>query len=256
MASQHEYATTDVLGVDVSAMTMAETIELLGAWREQRRSAYVTVTNVHTIMECQQDDELLRIHREADLVTADGMPLVWLHWLGGLRNAERVYGPDLMLAVCQASRDAGWRHYFYGGGPGVADELAVRLQRKFPWLCVAGTHCPPFRELTPEEDDAVCQVINDSGADFVWVGLGAPKQERWMAEHHKRLPNKVLISVGAAFDFHAGQKAQAPRWMQRSGLEWLFRLATEPRRLGGRYLRTNPRFIWRLARNKLQNLRR
>lgn len=244
--------TTEVLGVDVSAMTVEQTVALFKTWREQERSAYVTVTGVHGVMECQRDEALRRIHNEADLVTADGMPLVWLHWLAGRRGAARVYGPDLMLEVCRASVTNGWRHYLYGGAAGVPQSLRASLEERFPGIAVVGTHSPPFRALTKEEDEAECAAINDSGADFVWVGMSTPKQERWMAAHRERLPNKVLIGVGAAFDFHTGRKRQAPRWMQRSGLEWLFRLATEPRRLGGRYLRNNPEFLLRLAVDKLR----
>ncbi len=249
-------ATTDVLGVEVSAMTLASTLELFASWIDDQRGAYVTVTGVHGIMECQRDAELRHIHNDADLVTSDGMPLVWLHWLDGKGEAERVYGPDLMLEVCRVSRERTWRHYFYGGAEGVADTLRDALVSKFPGLEVVGTHCPPFRPLTEEEDDAVCRDILESGAHFVWVGLSTPKQERFMAAHRERLPGVVLVGVGAAFDFHAGLKRQAPKWMQRSGLEWLFRLGTEPRRLAGRYLRNNPEFVWLLLQDKLRQRRR
>jgi N-acetylglucosaminyldiphosphoundecaprenol N-acetyl-beta-D-mannosaminyltransferase len=197
-------------------------------------------------MESVRDATLRRIHAEAAMVTPDGMPLVWLARRAGYR-ADRVYGPDLMLAVCEASQHTGWRHFFYGGNEGVADLLVARLQARFPGLQVAGTYCPPFRPLSDDESDAVVEQISAASADIVWVGLSTPKQERWMAQHVSRLHGCVLIGVGAAFDFHAGLKKQAPRWIQRSGLEWLFRLATEPRRLWRRYLRNNPEFIWRVA---------
>jgi N-acetylglucosaminyldiphosphoundecaprenol N-acetyl-beta-D-mannosaminyltransferase len=174
------------------------------------------------------------------------MPLVWLGRAAVGPHVDRVYGPDLMLACCERSRALGYRHYFYGGAPGVADKLAARLSARFPGLVVCGTFSPPFGKLSPEEDEAIVRRINEAHADIVWVGLSTPKQERWMDQHRDRLDAPVLIGVGAAFDFHAGLKRQAPRWIQRSGLEWLFRLLTEPRRLWRRYLRNNPEFAWRL----------
>jgi len=182
-------------------------------------------------MECQRDPELRRIYNASGMTTPDGMPLVWLSRLHGYHHVDRVYGPDLMLALCERSVKRGYRHFFYGGAEGVPEHLAARLQSRFPGLIVAGTYSPPFRPLRPEEDEQIVQLINETSPDIVWVGLGSPKQERWMAEHIDRLTAPVLIGVGAAFDFHTGRKPQAPRWMQRSGLEWLFRLLTEPRRL-------------------------
>ena len=155
----------------------------------------------------------------------------------------RVYGPDLVLATCQRSLTTGYRHFFYGGNDGVADLLAKRLTQKFPGLVVTGTYTPPFRPLTPEEDAEVVARINAASPEIVWVGLSTPKQEYWMAEHVGRINAPVMIGVGAAFDFHAGLKKQAPVWMRHSGLEWLFRLASEPRRLWKRYLVNNPAFI-------------
>jgi N-acetylglucosaminyldiphosphoundecaprenol N-acetyl-beta-D-mannosaminyltransferase len=213
-------------------------------WISKREPHYVCVSNVHGVMESQQDQELKRIHNAAGLVTPDGMPLVWLSRLMGFRHVERVYGPDLMLAVCERSTKQGYRHFFYGGAPGVAEKLAVELQSRFPGLQVAGTYSPPFRPLTPEEDQRVVGHINSAQSDIIWVGIGAPKQEHWMGEHVGRLCAPVLIGVGAAFDFHAGLKKQAPKWMQKSGLEWSFRLMTEPRRLWHRYLVNNPFFLW------------
>jgi N-acetylglucosaminyldiphosphoundecaprenol N-acetyl-beta-D-mannosaminyltransferase len=195
-------------------------------------------------MESQRDAELRAIHNAAGMVTPDGMPLVWISRATGFHHVERVYGPDLMLACCEVSQTAGYRHYFYGGAPGVPERLAERLQSRFAGLKVVGSYSPPFRALTPVEDASVVDQINRAGPDIVWVGLSTPKQERWMSEHRGRLHAPVLIGVGAAFDFHAGLKQQAPGWMQRSGLEWLYRLCQEPRRLWRRYLRNNPLFVW------------
>jgi N-acetylglucosaminyldiphosphoundecaprenol N-acetyl-beta-D-mannosaminyltransferase len=171
------------------------------------------------------------------------MPLVWLSWLRGYRAAARVYGPDLMLALCERSQTTGHRHFFYGGAPGIVDRLATRLQQKYPGLHVAGTHAPPFRPVGTVEDPRVREAINATRPDIVWVGLGTPKQDHWVADHRPLLDAPVLIAIGAAFDFHAGVLRQAPRWMQRSGLEWCFRLGQEPKRLAYRYLVLNPLFI-------------
>jgi N-acetylglucosaminyldiphosphoundecaprenol N-acetyl-beta-D-mannosaminyltransferase len=236
----------NVLGVGVSAVTMAQAVDVIQGWITAEDHKYVCVTGVHGVIESQDDPSLRDIHNCAGLVTPDGMPLVWLGRLNGYRHIERVYGPDLMLACCAASVSKGYRHFLYGGAPGVPERLAARLQQRFPGLMVAGTWSPPFGTPTPGEERAMIERINAANPDIVWVGLSTPKQERWMATHVGRLCASVLIGVGAAFDFHAGLKRQAPRWMQRSGLEWLFRLGTEPRRLWRRYLLNNPRFVWRI----------
>lgn len=236
----------NVLGVGISAITMADALAQIDGWIATGANRYVCVTGVHGVMESQRDPALRDIHNRAGLVAPDGMPLVWLSWLNGHRYVERVYGPDLMLACCRASVSRGYRHYFFGGAEGVPERLAARLAERFAGLRVAGTSSPPFRELSAAEEQAMIDRITVAHPDIVWVGLSTPKQERWMARYVGRLPVPVLIGVGAAFDFHAGLKRQAPRWMQRSGLEWLFRLANEPRRLGRRYLINNPLFVWRL----------
>jgi N-acetylglucosaminyldiphosphoundecaprenol N-acetyl-beta-D-mannosaminyltransferase len=194
-------------------------------------------------MESQRDEALQRIHNAAGLVTPDGMPLVWLSHLKGFPHVERVYGPDLMLSLCEHSIERKYRHFFYGGAQGVPEQLAANLKKTFPGLSVAGAFSPPFRPLTPKEDAQIVQMITRVNPDIVWIGLSTPKQERWMAAHVGKLAGPVLIGVGAAFDFHTGRKKQAPRWMQRSGLEWFFRLMSEPRRLWKRYLINNPAFV-------------
>jgi N-acetylglucosaminyldiphosphoundecaprenol N-acetyl-beta-D-mannosaminyltransferase len=236
----------NILGVGVSAINMDMALSTIENWIARREPHYICVTGVHGVMESQRDEELRRIHNTAGLVTPDGMPLVWLSHLMGFRYVERVYGPDLMLAMCERSTERGYRHFFYGGASGVAEKLVVRLRCRFPELRVAGIDSPPFRPLTLEEDRPIVARINEVRPDIIWVGLSTPKQERWMAAHVGRLSAPVLVGVGAAFDFHAGIKKQAPRWMQRNGLEWLFRLAAEPRRLGRRYLINNPWFLWRI----------
>jgi len=231
----------------VSVLTLDRARDLILACRGQLRRGYVCVTGVHGIMEAQDDEALKRIYNEAWLSTPDGMPLVWL----GPPGVERVYGPDLMLAVCDAGRTVGLTHYFYGGPPGLAEELRSRLTARFPGLQVVGTYSPPFRPLDAGELATLQADVTRTRPDVMWVGLGAPKQERFMARHAASLDAGVLIGVGAAFDFHAGRTPQAPRWMQRSGLEWFFRLCSEPRRLAPRYFRHNPRFVFHVALQRL-----
>jgi N-acetylglucosaminyldiphosphoundecaprenol N-acetyl-beta-D-mannosaminyltransferase len=242
----------DVLGVEVSAIDMAQALAVIDDWIATGARQYVCVTGVHGVMESRRDPALRQIHNQAGLVTPDGMPLVWLARRAGFAHVTRVYGPDLMLACCEASVARGYRHFFYGGAPGVADRLRERLTARFPGLQAVGTYSPPFRTEKTSEDAAVLDRINAAAPDIVWVGLSTPKQELWMDLHRCRLSAPVLIGVGAAFDFHAGIKRQAPRWMQRSGLEWLFRLTQEPRRLWRRYSYNNTRFLLDLILHRLR----
>jgi N-acetylglucosaminyldiphosphoundecaprenol N-acetyl-beta-D-mannosaminyltransferase len=237
----------NILGIGVSAIDSAKALDAITGWIARGEANYVCVTGVHGLMESQRDASLRRIHNRAGLVTPDGMPLVWLSRLKGYQGVKRVYGPDLMLECCALSVGKGYRHFLYGGQEGVPELLAQRLRHRFPGLVITGWHSPPFRTLSSEEDEAIVRRINDAGADIVWVGLSTPKQERWMSEHLGRLQAPVMIGVGAAFDFHAGLKRQAPRWMRQSGLEWLFRLMMEPRRLWRRYLINNPLFMGHLV---------
>lgn len=240
----------DILGVGVSAIDMAMAVDEIGNWVASSERHYVCVTGVHGIMESQRDPDLKAIHNASGLTTPDGMPLVWLGRRAGAGWMRRVYGPDLMLAVCEQAAAMGWTSYFYGGKDGVADLLAQRLTAKFPSLLVVGTYAPPFRPLTAEEDEQIVQTINAAAPDLVWVGLSTPKQERWMAVHRDRLAAPALLGVGAAFDIHAGQLRQAPPWIQRNGLEWFYRLYREPRRLWRRYVSVIPRFLIAIARRR------
>ena len=242
---------TDILGLRVAAVDLSSSCRLVEGWVNRREHTYVCVTNVHGVMESQRNPHLLKAQNSAGMVVPDGMPLVWLSRIRGQRSVGRVYGPDLMLELCRRSAGKGYRHFFYGGSDGVAERLASRLMERFPHLRIVGTHCPPFRPLTAAETAQVRVKINRSRADFVWVGLGCPKQELWMADHRDHLDAPVLIGVGAAFDFHSGLKKQAPNWMQQAGLEWLFRLCSEPRRLAGRYLKNNPLFVLQILRQSL-----
>jgi N-acetylglucosaminyldiphosphoundecaprenol N-acetyl-beta-D-mannosaminyltransferase len=233
----------DILGVAVSAINLDDAIETINRWISERSRNYVCVTGVHGAMESRRDERLRRIHNEAGMVTPDGMPLVWFLRLLGKSRVERVYGPDLMRRLTVVSEQRGYRQFYYGGADGVADRLKQVLISGHPRLEVAGTLCPAFRELTPEEDRAVVRAINVARPHIVWVGLSTPKQEFWMASHLGRIEAPVMIGVGAAFDFLAGAKRQAPVWMQRNGLEWLFRLCSEPRRLWRRYAYIVPGFV-------------
>ena len=232
----------NVLGIGVSALTLAQARDLVLGVRGTVRHGYVCLCTAHGLTEARADPALQKIFNASWLNTPDGMPLVWL----GPRGVGRVYGPDLMLAVCDAGRAVGLTHYFYGGTPGVAEELKVKLCARFPGLAVVGTITPPFRSLNDDETSALRADVARVRPDVIWVGLSTPKQERFMGAHWSTLEAGVLIGVGAAFDFHSGRVRQAPRWIQRSGFEWLFRLGTEPRRLGLRYLKTNPLFVLRV----------
>jgi len=232
----------DILGVGVSSINMDDAVATIECWIGERSCNYVCITGVHGVMESRRDERLRRIHNEAGMVTPDGMPLVWFLRLLGKRRADRVYGPDLMRKITAVSARRGYRQFYYGGAEGVASKLKRALVQEYPNLEIAGTLCPPFRELTPGEDQAVVDAINAVRPHIVWVGLSTPKQELWMANHLRRIEAPVMVGVGAAFDFLAGTKRQAPRWMQRNGLEWSFRLCSEPRRLWRRYAYIVPAF--------------
>lgn len=239
-----------ILGMRVDATHSARAVEAILEMAETG-GGVTCVATVHMVMEAHDDPAFRRLVNSADLVTSDGMPLVWMLRAHGLREAERVYGPDLMPEVCAAAAARGFPIGLYGASADVLDALAQRLAEHFPGLRVAFAMSPPYRALTPEEDAQVVEAIRESGARILFVGLGCPKQERWMAAHRERL-DCAMVGVGAAFDFLAGRKRQAPRMLQRAGLEWLFRLASEPRRLWRRYAIHNPRFVWLAGRETLR----
>lgn len=232
-----------ILGIDVSVVDLDRATSVIEGWIRSRTANYVCITGAHGVIESRSDSRLRAVHNAAGMVTPDGMPLVFMAKRLGYSEIGRVYGPDLMRRLTALSATKGYRQFYYGGGPGLADRLSAALRRRFPRLVVAGTLTPPFRQLTDAEDDAIVAKINAAAPDIVWVGLSTPKQEFWMASHVDRIPGAVLIGVGAAFDFLAGTKSQAPLWMQHAGLEWLYRLASEPRRLWRRYARIVPMFI-------------
>jgi N-acetylglucosaminyldiphosphoundecaprenol N-acetyl-beta-D-mannosaminyltransferase len=241
-----ESCPVNVLGVAISPVNMETALQNIAEAMEQKGKGYVCLTGVHGVSEAQSDPEFRRILNRAFLCTPDGMPLVWVGRLQGRKEMDRVYGPDLMLAVMERSEKTGWRHFFYGGANGTAEKLGEKLRERYPKLQVAGTYEPPFRPLNEEEQADLVKAVGAARADMMWVGLSTPKQERFMAEYLGRLDVRLMFGVGAAFDFHAGKVRQAPRWMQRSGLEWFYRLCSEPRRLWKRYLKNNPLFVMRL----------
>jgi N-acetylglucosaminyldiphosphoundecaprenol N-acetyl-beta-D-mannosaminyltransferase len=237
----------NVLGVGVSVLNLPTALDAIAGAVKNRRKGYICVTGVHGVMEAQDDPDFRAILNNAFLCTPDGMPMVWAGKMNGHPEMDRVYGPDLMLEVCAWSEKSGCRHFFYGGAEGVAELLAGKLKAKFPGLIVAGTFTPPFRALNPAEEEKLQAHIRDLQPDILWVGLSTPKQEKFMAEYLPKLDATLMLGVGAAFDFHSGRVRQAPRWMQRSGLEWFYRLCCEPRRLAKRYLRNNPLFVLKFS---------
>ncbi len=246
----------NVLGVGVSVVDMGAAVRTIQEWIDRGIPHYVCVTSVHGVMASQASPELRHIHNQAGMVTPDGMPLAWLLRLAGHARSSRVCGPELMPAVFAASQARGDRHYLYGATEQTLAKLRAGLLAQAPAAQIVGSYAPPFRPLTPAEDVEITARINDAAPDVVWVGLSTPKQERWMAEHRARLSAPVLIGVGAAFDVHAGLSRRAPRLMQRLGLEWLYRVAKEPRRLWWRYFWNNPRFLALLALQKTGLYRR
>ena len=242
----------NVLGVGIGQLNMGLALAAIRDWVSSSARVYVCVCPVHSVMECRRSEELRAVFNAAGMVTPDGMPLVWAARLQRVAGVERVYGPDLVLAQLADSLAAGHRHYFYGGREGVAERFAAAMSRRFPGLRVAGWDTPPFGPLDEICTPDAAARINAAGPDIVWVGMSSPRQDLWMARMRELLDAPVLIAVGAAYDFHTGSVRQAPRWMQRSGLEWLFRLLSEPRRLWRRYVYDNPRFLWEFG---LQMLR-
>ncbi|GHC66287.1 hypothetical protein GCM10007100_37590 [Roseibacillus persicicus] len=247
---------SNVLGVGISAINLDEAIQTVidGALDKAGGGKYVTVTGVHGVMESQRDPYLKEVHNSSFLSTPDGMPMVWVGRWNGFAQISRVYGPDLMLGVVEKSAGQGMKHFFFGGKEGIAQELSSRLQSWYPDMKAVGALTPPFRELNEDELSDFVAELNKTRPHFLWVGLSTPKQEKFMFELLKRYPSLstdwphrlVMLGVGAAFDFHTGHLAQAPRWMQKSGLEWFFRLLMEPRRLFRRYSINNSTFVWRI----------
>jgi N-acetylglucosaminyldiphosphoundecaprenol N-acetyl-beta-D-mannosaminyltransferase len=241
----HEYA--DVLGVKVSAIDLARAVELADRWIAASGPGYICLTGVHGVMAAQSDGQLRDILNDALINAPDGMPMTWMGRLQGLREMDRVFGPDFMIEMCRLSVERGYRHFLYGGEPGVANQLRKTLQNRFAGLRIVGTYTPPFRSLTCKEERALIAQVRQSRPDILWVGLSTPKQERFMAQYVNRLEVPLLAGVGAAFDYHTGRIRDCSDWIKRSGLQWLHRLMQDPQRLWRRYLRNNPAFLWHVA---------
>jgi len=235
---------TTVLTALVDAISWEQAIGRIQDWASRRESRYVCISNVHSVVTTGQDADFGNVIQSADMVTPDGAPVAWMLRKLGFENQERINGPDLMWKYCEQAATRGESIYLYGGLPATLDVLQQRLTSAFPGLNIAGAWSPPFRDLTVEEDAEAVARINSSGAGTVWVSLGCPKQEKWMAAKRGKV-QAVMIGVGAAFDFHAGTTSRAPVWMQNSGLEWLHRLLSDPQRLWKRYLITNSIFIYK-----------
>ena len=244
--------TAQVLGVPIDALDWGLAIARIRKWARNRDSRYVCICNVHSVVTATQNARFGDVVRQADMATPDGAPVAWMLRRAGFLGQQRINGPDLMWKYCAQAASTGESIYLYGGADHTLSILRQKLIEAYPALNITGAYSPPFRALTPEEDAADVERINTSGAGTVWVSLGCPKQELWMAAHRGRV-NAVMIGVGAAFDYYAGTIQRAPLWMQNVGLEWLHRLVSEPRRLWRRYLVTNTLFIVGAARQLLNN---
>lgn len=238
---------TNILGVGMSVINMDDAIRLSDSLIRSSGQGYVCVTDVHGIIEAKSDAAFRSILNGSFMTTPDGMPLVWVGRMQGHGEMRRVYGPDYLLEMCRHSVPRGYRHFLYGGKPGVAEDLAAELTRRFPGLQVVGTFTPPFRTLNSTEEAELVALVAETEPDVFWVGLGSPKQERFMAQYFGKLDAKLMVGVGAAFDIHTGGVKEAPRWLKSLGLQWLHRLIQEPRRLWRRYLTCVPIFIWNIG---------
>jgi N-acetylglucosaminyldiphosphoundecaprenol N-acetyl-beta-D-mannosaminyltransferase len=248
--------TVEVLGVRLALTDYERALDWIEGTVAARERGYVCVCNVHAVMAAAEDAELRQAISASAVNVPDGQPLVWAMNALGHSIEDRVYGPELMARACARSAGNGTRFYLYGGrNQGALVQLALNLRQRYPGVRIVGGYSPPHRPLTDRERAGVVQEINSSRADVVWVGIGVPKQEKWMAQMRPRLEAPVLIGVGAAFDFHAGLVPQAPVWIQESGLEWAYRLVHEPRRLWRRYSRYNPRFVGAFGRQLLRHRR-
>jgi N-acetylglucosaminyldiphosphoundecaprenol N-acetyl-beta-D-mannosaminyltransferase len=249
MKASADMPTFNVLGLGIAATSPEEVATHLEWFIRSGRRGFITLTGVHGVMESRDKPLVKTAHERAYIRLPDGMPLVVAGHLKGFRYTRRCFGPDMMLTLMERSLKTGWKHFFYGGRPGVAEELRERMVEKFPGVRIVGTFCPPFRELREDEIDDFKEQIRQSGPDIVWVGLSTPKQELWMADFIDRIDVALMIGVGAAFDYNAGHLARAPGWMQACCLEWLYRLCLEPKRLWKRYLMNNPRFLFYMLKN-------
>lgn len=252
-----EIATREILGIPMAMTDYDGAVEVMDAMVDRRERGWICAAAVHSVMVAQDDPGMREALTGATLTVPDGMPVVWAANLLGEDLPNRVYGPELMHRYCARSAERGLRVWLYGGrDQGALVQLALTLRREHPGIKIVGGYSPPFRTLSAAEDDTIAEQINRDRPDVIWVGIGVPKQEKWMVRMRSRVEAPVMCAVGAAFDFHAGRVSQAPRWMQERGLEWTYRIAQEPRRLLPRYLYTNPRFLYGVGRQYLRGLRK
>ena len=241
--------TISLLGINVSRVNPVLAIDQIIEWVKHKQRTYVCVAPVSTLVDARRDPRYLEVVNAAGMVTPDGMPVVWLARWKGCKEVTRTYGPDLLLELCNHGQDLGLRHFFYGGTEDTLEKLKAQLLSRYPRMLIVGSYSPVFRSHVGQEEHGVIERINSASADILWVGLGSPKQDFWMYLHRPLLNASVIIGAGAAFDFCSGVKPQAPRWMQGSGLEWFFRLCSEPRRLWKRYLIGNSLFLFYLIKD-------
>lgn len=237
-----------ILGISISVLDMEKAVNLIATWAEEGLNKTIFFRDVHSLMLAFDNQELRKINNSADIIAPDGMPLVWISRSRGF-DVSRVCGPDLLPNLCERTSNTSKSHFFYGGRPGVAIELARNLKNQFPSLKIAGTLCPPMRDIDTDfkvdsEIMKELEIIQNSGATYIWVGISSPKQEIYISKISSLFQDKIFLAVGAAFDFHSGEIKRAPRWMQKNGLEWLFRLINDPFRLWKRYFIIVPRFLF------------
>lgn len=234
----------DLLSIPICPLNLQQGLQRIRGLAAEGQKGYIIFRDVHGVIRCQDDPEFLRIHREATMVCPDGMPLVWIGKQRGFKQIGRVYGPDIMRDLMCSTQDGSATHFLYGGKEGVADALKIFLESQYPGVRILGTYCPPFGPLTAEHETDLHDTISNLKPDFFWVGLSTPKQEFFMHEYLPKLDTKIMLGVGAAFDYLSGAVKEPPVWIQRSGFQWLYRICSEPRRLFLRYLKTIPRFLW------------
>ncbi|SDS27854.1 N-acetylglucosaminyldiphosphoundecaprenol N-acetyl-beta-D-mannosaminyltransferase [Paenibacillaceae bacterium GAS479] len=252
MRNYSRYKFGKIIDTHITALSFDETVAELEQWVEKKEKQYVCICNTHSLVTASNDGYFQEVLNHAGICTPDGMPLVWGLRAYGYSQQNRVDGPNLMLRMCQLSEQKKYGIFLYGGSEQTLNELKEQLHRLYPSVNIVGAYSPPFRTLTQEEDERVVEMLNQSQADFIFVGLGCPKQEIWMYEHRNRI-NSVMIGVGAAFDFVAGKIKRPPLFVQKSGFEWLFRLISEPRRLWKRYAYNNPLYIYRFFKSYRRN---
>lgn len=239
----------NILGVNVAAIDMKWTVEYLKTNIKDLSGDYVCVSNVHTTVTSYEDIEYCKIQNSGIMALPDGGPLSFIGRKHGYSKMSRVTGPSLMEEIFKISEENGYRHYFYGSTDNTLEKVKERLHKNYPGIQIVGAYSPPFRMLSDEEDEEIIKIINASKPDFIWVGLGAPKQEKWMAAHQWEIKG-LMVGVGAGFDYYAEKIKRAPMWMQKCSLEWLYRLKQDPKRLFSRYIKTNTKFLWLVARGK------